>query len=294
MSFSDDFNRSNQTLETSANWTRVGGTAGALEIVSNRVRCTTSGADTAYQAPNQGTADHYVQTKLLDVGSYGGGASFLACRLADDNNFIGVRWTGSSWSVFRRVSGGFSSVGSFASPAPSVGDVIKLQCEGTNYALFRNGVSVGTGAIGAPTLTSTRTGLIARSAVQDPWLDDFETGSISAPAHKSGTGTINTSAAVSSAGRKRSRGSSAIAAASVLTGTGHKRAHGSASLSVAAAITGLGRKRAFGRAVMAHVITMTGGAAVEVHPDIQFDGAQPGEIALSGVMPGEIILTGRA
>lgn len=284
MAFVDDFNRSDQTLETSANWTRVGGTAGALEIVSNRVRCTTSGADTAYQAPNQGTADHYVQTKLLDVGSYGGGASFLACRLADDNNFIGVRWTGSSWSVFRRVSGGFSSVGSFASPAPSVGDVVRLQCEGTNYALFRNGVSVGTGAIGAPTLTSTRTGLIARSAVQDPWLDDFETGSIAAPEHKSGTGTISASAAVSSTGRKGGRGVSTFAAAPSISGQGTKGGRGTGLIHVAELLASTGLKGAIGSGRIDAHATMSGGAIAQYSV---FD------VRVDAVMQGAALLTGR-
>lgn len=171
--FTDDFNRPDGDLETSANWTRVGGTAGALQVISNHLRCNTSGADTAYQSPDQGSVDHYVQIKLLSLASLGGGGSFICCRLADANNYVGVRWTGSAWSIFRKEAGSYNSIATIATPVPVLNDIVKLQVVGTTYTLFLNGTSIGTGPIGSAGMTSTRTGLVARAATQDPWLDEF-------------------------------------------------------------------------------------------------------------------------
>lgn len=304
VTFADDFNRADQSLETSANWTRVGGTAAALEVNSNRLRCTTSGADTAYKAPSTGTVDHYAQMKLLDVGSYGGGASFLACRITDDNNFLGVRWTGSTWSVFKRVAGAFTSIGSFATPVPVVNDIVRLQCSGTNFELFRNGVSVGTGAIGAPTLTSTQAGVIARSAIQDPYLEDFETGTLTTA--KSGTGTSTVASSLGKSGHKIGRGSKALSVASSLARLGRKFARGTAITTIATSLAKsgrklsrgagiialhsstarLGHKGAHGFASMHSILTMTGGSVIDV-PYSGFD------VNLDGTLPGDVNLTGR-
>ena len=183
MAFTDNFNRANANLESSptssggGDWTHDGLIVGALAISSNALRCaTTNATGSAYKSVNQGTSDHYAQYKVAVLGSSG---AFVCCRLADRSNFVGVRNDGSVIEVYRRVSGTLTGLYTSGSGAVALNDVLRLECNGTNWALKKNGSPVTNGAIGAAGLTSSDTGVVART-VTATFADDVEFGPLAA------------------------------------------------------------------------------------------------------------------
>jgi hypothetical protein len=193
MPFTDSFDRANANLEASAtasgggDWTHDGLVAAGLQINTNQLRCNTSNSTgTAYKSVNQGTADHYAQYKVATTSISSG--PFVCCRLADRSNFVGVRNDGSVIEVYRRVGGSLSNLYSSAGGAVAAGDVLRLECSGTNWQLRKNGTVVTSGAIGNGTLTSTDTGVVARTTVAT-FADDLEFGSLASAISVNATGS---------------------------------------------------------------------------------------------------------
>ena len=187
MAFTDNFNRANADLEASAvssggsSWTHDGLVASALQIVSNQLRCnTTNSSGSAYKAADAGTSDHYVQFSAVAVSLSTG--PFVCCRLADRSNFVGVR-VGNIGSgngqieVYRRVGGTLTSLHLSAVGAAAANDIIKLETSGTNWLLYVNGSLLSSGAINSAGLTSTGTGIVARTTT-GTYFDDFESAAI--------------------------------------------------------------------------------------------------------------------
>jgi hypothetical protein len=174
-SFTDNFNRANENLEASADWTHDGLVAGALAVVSNQINNTTTNATgSAYQCPNQGSADHYVQFTVRSAANSG---PFVCNRLADRSNFVGIRNFNSNVEIYRRVAGSLTLLQS-TNEGIVVGDTLRLECEGTNWRAFKNGAQIGSGAIGSAGLTGQRQGLVGRTTTQAPWIDNFEAGAL--------------------------------------------------------------------------------------------------------------------
>lgn len=175
--FVDNFNRADENLEASANWTHDGLIAGGAAVRSNALAClTTNSTGTSYKCPDQGSADHYAQFVARATANSG---PFVCNRLADVNNFVGFRNNGATLEVYRRVGGTLSLLNSSAQSIIS-GTVLRLECTGTNWRVLKDGVQVATGAIGSALLTSTRQGVVARTttAGQNPWVDDVEFGAL--------------------------------------------------------------------------------------------------------------------
>lgn len=171
--FTDDFNRANETLGSSPNWTRVDGQASALTIDNNMLASATT-AETTYLSPDLGSANHYVEATLRLVGANG---PFLLCRATNLSNWLGVRNSASVYQTFKRVNGTLTQLTS-ASPTPAVGDRIRLQVNGDAGSLMINGVEVA----GSPfqllgdLAGVTRQGVIARTSIRNPWIDDYKAG----------------------------------------------------------------------------------------------------------------------
>lgn len=171
MAYSDNFNRADENLEANANWTRSGGVAGALAVRSNQC-ATISATVTGYLAPDLGSANHFVQATSNVVAT---GGALQACRLTDGDNCLGVTPTsGTQYGIYNRV-GGSNTITNVTVSAVAAGDVLKLVATGSHWNLYVNGVWKGTGTINAA-LTSTRTGLVARTTVSNPWWDDYSDG----------------------------------------------------------------------------------------------------------------------
>lgn len=175
--FLDAFDRANENLEASANWTRVGGTAGAAQVVSNALHFTSGTDATAYQAPNFGSADHYAQAKRPSATE---AEWFIACRVQDGDNFVGARLadTDSGWAVYKRVGGTFTVLGRWQMTSVFKTDSIaRLEVIGDEYQLIVDDKILGKGSIGSHVDTATRAGFICRNdTTPNPAWDDFEHG----------------------------------------------------------------------------------------------------------------------
>jgi len=180
MAFTDNFNRSNENLEVSSNWTRVDGNAGDASIVSNALNGNSTVSNGAlYLCPDQGSTDQFTQVVLNSSSE-----SFCVnVRSTDNINWISARHAAGSgvWELFKRVSGSFTSLGTFSATFVS-GDVIKLTANDSDeLEVFINATS----RIGPVTETFnntvTRQGLLPRGGTVSNWLDDFEAGVLAAP-----------------------------------------------------------------------------------------------------------------
>jgi hypothetical protein len=175
--FIDDFNRANENLEASSDWTRIGGTAGAAQIISNALHFTSSTDATAYVGPSYGSPDHFVQAKRPSATE---AEWFLACRIQDGNNFVGARLadTDSGWAVYKRVGGTFTVLGRWQMTSVFKTDSIaRLEVIGDEYQLIVDGKILGKGTIGTHADTATAGGFICRNdTTPNPAWDDFSFG----------------------------------------------------------------------------------------------------------------------
>jgi len=185
--FTDTFDRANANLEASptasggGNWSHDAWVAGGAVIASNVVRSNTGDTNgSGYKTPPLSSANHYVQYKVTITGSATG--PFACCRFNDRTNWVGIR-TGFGTAagqieVYKKVSNTLSALYTSATGAVVIGDIIRLECNGTNFTVKKNGTAV-TGAIDIPiaaaTLTSVGTGLIMRSSTTMTF-NDFEAG----------------------------------------------------------------------------------------------------------------------
>jgi len=179
--YADNFNRADANLEASAvasggwSWVHDGLIAGALAIVSNQLRCTTSnGTGSAYKTPSIGTVDMFASYKVAALPESG---AFVCCRLTDRSNFVGIRNNGSIVEVYRRVAGSLSSLWTSGSGVVSIGDVLRLEALGSNFRVLKNGAEIKPSAAIGATLTATEAGIVARSVVATP-MDDFDSGTL--------------------------------------------------------------------------------------------------------------------
>lgn len=167
--FIDSFNRDDENLAVSPNWTRVGGVAGAAAIRSNEVAFLST-TETVYLCPDLGSADHFTQIERRTSAISG---YFDCCvRITDTDNFIGVRKGDPEWELFKRVAGTFTQLGTSAQGS-AIGDVVRLEANGDQLNVFRNENLI----IGPITETDhqavTRQGFIVRNTLANPAIDNF-------------------------------------------------------------------------------------------------------------------------
>jgi hypothetical protein len=171
--FADNFNRADQNLTPDANWQLRSGVATGVTIASQVLKANSTSA-VAVVAPDMGKLDHYVQAVAKGTTS-----SFLAARVMDNNNYLGVRYSSSgAFELYQVVGSTLSLLGS-ASDAAGVGKTVRIEVRGTSAIVKVNGVSVITATI-SRALLSSRVGAVARSAVTNAWLDDFECAALAA------------------------------------------------------------------------------------------------------------------
>lgn len=173
--FTDDFNRANENLEASANWTRVDGTAGDMKVISNQVEFDTiDTAGAAYQCPDQGSADHYTRITRVDTAT--SGAFMCAVRLTDNANYIGVRYWSGSVELYKKVSGTFTVLADITYTA-SANDVYTLRAMGNRIEVWVNNSKLAS-VTESFNNTETRQGFVARNATLT--CDNFEAGVLQA------------------------------------------------------------------------------------------------------------------
>ncbi len=145
--FTDNFNRANQTLQTSADWTKNTVDDDA-NISSNVLEGTPAGfpadeyiATVNSISPNN---DQYVE---FEVATSGGFLEFggVVARFTDTDNFYGLREEGGDLVLILRVTAlGQGALWTYSSDSGSVspGDVCSLEIVGTTLKVFVNGVEV--------------------------------------------------------------------------------------------------------------------------------------------------------
>lgn len=178
--FTDNFNRADENLETSTNWTRVAGSAGDATVASNACAVPTTNALSYYSCPDIGSANHYAEAEWMTVAHAVG--PFIACRIAgiNNNNFVGARWDNANTRIqlYKRVSGTFTNLANFTT-ALNAGDRIRLECNGDNARVLLNDAEVIAPASLAGSLPgNTLCGLVPRLIAVSPWLDNFEAGAL--------------------------------------------------------------------------------------------------------------------
>lgn len=167
--FFDNFDRPDEPLEASPNWTRVGGAAGDIDVTSNVAYCRTSTDGAAYQSPDLGPGDKYVQG-VIQVAN---GQFFpLALRLTDHLNWVGVRYNSGRYQLYRRASGGFALLGSYIADP---GMLVRIEMVGDDFYVLVDGVPQIAASYSGNS-AETRQGMVARNSVNQPMLDDYEAG----------------------------------------------------------------------------------------------------------------------
>lgn len=175
VTFADDFNRANQNLEASPNWTRVDGTAGALQIVSNQ--CAVSSAtSTAYQSPTIGSNDMYARVTVANVATsldFGG-----ALRVTNKTNAMGATWTNTQYKFWTCIAGSFSQK-IVVSQAPILGDDVIAAARGDFAYLYVNNAQIGgPSSTGSSALTAQTPGLVDTGTIVSPAYDNYSSGPV--------------------------------------------------------------------------------------------------------------------
>lgn len=170
--FADDFNRSNSgTL--GGNWTAL---ASSFSIVSNQAVCSSSAASTYYNATN-GPADGYIQTTVVTFSSPSNylGLVYRLDTSTFNGYYLGMDTTG---TLLWRIDGGVPTAMGSAYAAPSNGDVIRVEFNGSTHEVFYNGVSKGTRTDGTYT-GANRCALSGQGTAGV--IDNFEVGDFTLP-----------------------------------------------------------------------------------------------------------------
>lgn len=173
-SFSDNFNRANQLLDASANWTLVaGGGTPTISVFSNAAQAsgTSSATATAYLSPDLGSQRQSVSCTALGTGG------FVCVQLTDGNNFIGMRYyNGTTLQVMQMKAATLTLVCAFPDTVVST-DTMELRYISGTLTVNKNGASL-TPNSGSLTVTSgppasTRTGLVSRQNAGAVVCDDY-------------------------------------------------------------------------------------------------------------------------
>ena len=129
--FSDNFNRADENVEASADWTRVDGSAGMAVIFGNRVKSTTAPTfGAAYQCPNLGSTDQYVQAKFQ--GSTSGG--FIALPPYGLRQLYRPAIQRHGLEVYKRVAGTLTQMATYTySFSSSV--TFRLETDGATFSV---------------------------------------------------------------------------------------------------------------------------------------------------------------
>jgi len=178
----DDFNRANEDLEASANWS-LGGASGELGVVSNTLQRTggpTTDSDSMLWVTTF-NADQWAEIELTSAPSASGSIVMVYLRWQDTSNYIrclAVRNdldTSEEYYIWEVDGGTATSIGSYEPNGTiSYPDTIRCEVVGTGVEMFLNDVSILTATTGV-----AGTGQIGVSQRNGNWiLDNFDGGNL--------------------------------------------------------------------------------------------------------------------
>ena len=180
----DDFNRSNENLTVSSDWTAVDGDATDAQVSSNQlvVQAGAGGYSAAY-ATAPSSDNYYIQWNFVSATNSSGENRVGFAGRASGGVFTGdgywVRWdsAASSLLVVEKSSGSDTTIIT-GSSTPADGDLIRLEMDGTSIELFVDGSSVGSATDSTHTTGDTRLWVYQDAAGDIQTLDNFEQGTL--------------------------------------------------------------------------------------------------------------------
>lgn len=173
--FADNFNRADENLEASANWTRNGGAAAQAGVRSNQLAMIGT-TQTAYTCPDTTKTQLWVRGNVASLP--GTPSSMPLAIIVDVNNWLALRWSAAQIQFEKCVAGTISQVG-VVNTTVNVGDQLMLVKDGNVATVYVNGaVTIINGqSYAATTLDpATKAGTVARGSVLNPAIDNFEVG----------------------------------------------------------------------------------------------------------------------
>ena len=186
VTFSDDFNRADALLSASADWTE--GIAGNNRVLSNEVALSSlSGFDATSLADATMPDDQYVKMTVTARGGTVDTWPGLMARYTafGDLYFLQVRCdstaNGDTAQLYKKVSGGFTSLGGPTAITVTIPFTMELRCVGTTISTYIGGVEIhsvtdtshSSGKVGI--YNSAQSG--SAPLTNTLRLDDFEAGS---------------------------------------------------------------------------------------------------------------------
>lgn len=153
--FRDNFNRANEALDASPNWTKVGTGTQSISISSNRLNVNSGSGTIAYFAPKQGDTC-YQRATIRQAATFSNSAQTCVIAGKDDANYIGLRFNATgAVNVYARTAGVAGGAGSFSTiqdwsvsgAASFTGQIIKDATDGLDYVeVYQAGVLLGRAA----------------------------------------------------------------------------------------------------------------------------------------------------
>ena len=106
--FKDDFNRANETLAASANWTKVGAGTQTISVGNNKLNANGGSGNVAYMSPQQGdTTDQEVGIQVAASSSLYHPVVTIAMK--DEKNWVGMRFSTANRVIVTQCNGGTTS-----------------------------------------------------------------------------------------------------------------------------------------------------------------------------------------
>jgi hypothetical protein len=179
----DDFNRSNESLDASANWTER---KGDWEVISNEAGMpTTSANQSVAKFDNSGlsSADYYIQALVIPPTDTDAAFSGIVARQADystdgsDGYFGWLRASINTVYLYKVVSEGFTLLDSGAVTIDSGGHTVYLEVNGTSITLKVDGTTYAT-ATDSSISAKGNGGLSVNNASTTYRWDDYEQDSL--------------------------------------------------------------------------------------------------------------------
>lgn len=168
----DSFNRADSAsvlgnTDTGQAWTTQAGTCG---ISSNEFYVSTPVGSQGIATIDSGITD--VRVKVTAKAFSSNRFIGVVGRFVDGNNFYLAQADTAASSLYKKVAGSFTQLGSFGAAAV-VNDIIELRCVGTSIALYINGssvISVTDSALTSGTLCGIRFGTSASTPRADSFV----------------------------------------------------------------------------------------------------------------------------
>ena len=175
----DDFNRPDQDLVMHLNWKSIEGDGTAHDVRVRGRKLAVFNADfngILCGSPDIGFPDHYVQARVASVPSDRGGA--ICARVVDSWNLIAIKFSAAGIQLLARSKGDWHPLSATGKP-PAAGEILRLEVKGASAVVKKNRVVIlGPLSIGGVGDGATRQGVLACDGAVDPWIDDYEVGTL--------------------------------------------------------------------------------------------------------------------